>query len=171
MTKHEQLVAAVGGELWQARNHKRGRSIHVLANHTLLAVLDTESLTVAVRPSALFEPKPVELGLIRAMSMPEGAGRPPAGFAIMSLWDVLWRFGIVEPKALLEVPNDFGKRALHLRRMPKLSPGVLQVRHALLLRVLTQSDETFEELSHKVPTPPDELCHDLAALYLTRAIA
>lgn len=166
-TVNSRVICAVAAQLWDSRDQPRGRPIHVRSDHTLLAVLDTNKLTVAIRVNAQL----TDLIHLNTVFMPQSAADAPVGFVTQPLWDVLWHFGVTDPAASMLVPGDIASRKIHMRRLPLITPGLLEVRHTLILRELSRQDLTFEQLCALAPTPASVLCKDIAALYLTRSIS
>jgi hypothetical protein len=165
--EHDVLTATrVGAQLWAARGMPRGKTLHVACAGKLVAVLNTRSHQVAVRTDASEE----ELDNLSTQSMPESAGATPAGFIKTLLWDVIWQYGLHDPQALSELPREVAYRPLQLRRLPSVTPELLEPRHTTVLRHLLKENLTFEQLITATEIPSHRLCQDIAALVLTRAI-
>jgi hypothetical protein len=165
--EHDVLTATrVGAQLWAARGMPRGKTLHVACAGKLVAVLNTRSHQVAVRTDASEE----ELDNLSTQSMPESAGATPAGFMRTLLWDVIWQYGLHDPQALSELPREVAYRPLQLRRLPSVTPELLEPRHTTVLRHLLKENLTFEQLITATEIPSHRLCQDIAALVLTRAI-
>ncbi len=165
--EHNVLTATrVGAQLWAARGMPRGKTLHVACAGKLVAVLDTRSQKVSVRTDASEE----ELDNLSTQAMPESAGATPAGFVETFLWDVIWQYGLHDPQALSELPSEVAYRPLQLRRLPSVTPELLEPRHTTVLRHLLKENLTFEQLIAATEIPSHRLCQDIAALVLTRAV-
>jgi hypothetical protein len=164
---HPVLTATrVGAQLWAARGMPRGKTLHVACAGKLVAVLNTRSHKVALRLDASED----ELDNLSTQAMPESAGATPVGFTESFLWDVIWQYGLHDPQALSELPREVAYRPLQLRRLPSVTPELLEPRHTIVLRHLLKDHLTFEELITATDIPSHMLCQDIAALVLTRAI-
>jgi hypothetical protein len=165
--EHHVLTATrVGAQLWASRGMPRGKTLHVACGGRLVAVLNTRSHKVAMRLGASED----ELDNLSTQSMPESAGGTPAGFVETLLWDVIWQYGLHDPQALSELPREVAYRPLRLRRLPSVTPGLLEPRHTTVLRHLLKASLTFEQLTAVTGIPAHVLCQDIAALVLTRAV-
>jgi hypothetical protein len=165
--EHRVLTATrVGAQLWASRGMPRGKTLHVACGGRLVAVLNTRSHKVAMRLGATED----ELDNLNTQSMPESAGGTPAGFTETLLWDVIWQYGLHDPQALSELPREVAYRPLRLRRLPTVTPELLEPRHTTLLRHLLKTSLTFEQLITATGIPSHLLCQDIAALVLTRAV-
>jgi hypothetical protein len=165
----DSLVAArVGAQLWAARKLPPGKSLHVLSVTTgkLLAVLDTRSLKLAVRKDVVSH----DLDLLSTQTMPAAAAAKPSGFYDDHLWDMIWQYGLHDPDALGEMPKEVAYHPLQLRRLPAVTPELLQPRHTTLLRLLMKDSLSFAQLLDQTKTPGHQLCQDIAALVLTRSV-
>jgi hypothetical protein len=165
----DSLVAArVGAQLWAARTLPPGQSLHVVtvASGKLVAVLDTRSLTLAVRQGLVAQ----DLALLSTLTMPASAASKPDGFYDDYLWDMIWQYGLHDPDALGEMPQEVAYQPLQLRRLPAVTPGLLLARHTSLLRLLMKDRLTFAQLLQQTQTPGHQLCQDVAALVLTRSV-
>ncbi len=156
----------VGAELWAARSLPRGKPLHVMAGSKLMAVLDTRTHQVALRNDVVRK----ELDNLVTNAMPEFAAGRPAGFTDTYLWDVIWQYAMHEPTALMEVPREVAYRPLQMRRLPAVTPSLLEPRHTVLMRFLLKDNFTFEQLISLTEIPIYELCQDITALVLTRAV-
>jgi hypothetical protein len=156
----------VGSELWAARSLPRGKPLHVVAGTKLVAVLDTRSHQVALRNDVVRK----ELDNLTTTSMPESAAGRPTGFTDTYLWDVIWQYAMHDPTALMEVPREVAYRPLQMRRLPAVTPSLLEPRHTTLMRFLLKDNFTFEQLISLTEIPIYELCQDITALVLTRAV-
>ncbi len=164
---HSVLTATrVGAQLWGARGMPRGKTLHVSCAGKLVAVLNTRSHKVALRLDATEE----ELDNLSTQAMPESAGATPVGFTESFLWDVIWLYGLHDPQALSELPREVAYRPLQLRRLPSVTPELLEPRHTTVLRHLLKDSLSFEQLIVATEIPSHMLCQDIAALVLTRAI-
>lgn len=164
---HDVLTATrVGAQLWGARSMPRGKTLHVACAGKLVAVLNTRSQKVALRLDATED----ELDNLSTQAMPESAGATPVGFVETFLWDVIWQYGLHDPQALSELPREVAYRPLQLRRLPSVTPELLEPRHTTVLRHLLKDNLTFEQLIVATEIAPHMLCQDIAALVLTRAI-
>jgi hypothetical protein len=164
---HPVLTATrVGAQLWGARGMPRGKTLHVACAGKLVAVLNTRSHKVALRLDATED----ELDNLSTQAMPESAGATPVGFTESFLWDVIWQYGLYDPQALSELPREVAYRPLQLRRLPSVTPELLEPRHTTVLRHLLKDNLTFEQLITATDIPSHMLCQDIAALVLTRAI-
>jgi hypothetical protein len=161
-----QIAAMVGREIWAARQVAPGKAMQIVSGSKLIAVLSTSSPTVAVRTDVL----PEDVAFMTALVRPGLAGGTPAGFIQHDLWKLLWQYGIHDATALLEMPAEVAWRPLQLRRLPQVSPYLLQPRHATILRHLLDGDQTFEQLAQLTGEIPELLCHDVTALMLTRSV-
>jgi hypothetical protein len=165
--EHHVLTATrVGAQLWGARGMPRGKTLHVACAGKLVAVLNTRSHKVALRLDASED----ELDNLNTQTMPESAGGTPVGFIETLLWDVIWQYGLHDPQALSELPREVAYRPLQLRRLPSVTPELLEPRHTTVLRHLLKENLTFEQLIAATEIPSHRLCQDVAALVLTRAI-
>ncbi len=162
----DRVVAKVGAALWEARDRPPGRPIHVRADHHLVAVLNTQTLQVALRA----ELKPSDLLRLSAVVMPAAAARAPPGFVSRPLWDLLWQSAQTDPEIAAAMPHGVATQKLHLRRLPRVSAHLVVPRHDLLLRALTKNNLTFEALVQTLPVSAGDLSHDVAALYVTRSL-
>jgi hypothetical protein len=156
----------VGAELWAARSLPRGKPLHVYAGAKLMAVLDTRNHQVSLRNDVARK----ELDSLVTTSMPESAAGRPAGFTDSYLWDVIWQYAMHDPTALMEVPREVAYRPLQMRRLPAVTPSLLEARHTILMRFLLKDNFTFEQLISLTEIPIYELCQDITALVLTRAV-
>jgi hypothetical protein len=156
----------VGAELWAARSLPRGKPLHVMAGTKLVAVLDTRTHQVALRNDMVRK----ELDHLITSVMPESAAGKPAGFTNSYLWDVIWQYAMYDPTALMEVPREVAYRPLQMRRLPAVTPSLLEPRHTVLMRFLLKDNFTFEQLLSLTEIPIYELCQDITALVLTRAV-
>jgi hypothetical protein len=156
----------VGAELWAARSLPRGKPLHVMAGAKLVAVLDTRNHQVALRNDVVRK----ELDSLVTTSMPESAAGRPTGFTDSYLWDVIWQYAMHDPTALMEVPREVAYRPLQMRRLPAVTPNLLEPRHTVLMRFLLKDNFTFEQLIGLTEIPIYELCQDITALVLTRAV-
>jgi hypothetical protein len=156
----------VGAELWAARSLPRGKPLHVYAGAKLMAVLDTRNHQVGLRNDVVRK----ELDNLVTTSMPEAAAGRPAGFTDSYLWDVIWQYAMHDPTALMEVPREVAYRPLQMRRLPAVTPSLLEPRHTVLMRFLLKDNFTFEQLVSLTEIPIHELCQDITALVLTRAV-
>jgi hypothetical protein len=165
--EHSVLTATrVGAQLWGARGMPRGKTLHVACSGKLVAVLNTHSPKVAMRQDATED----ELDNLSTQTMPASAGGTPAGFTEALLWDVIWQYGLHDPQALSELPREVAYRPLQLRRLPSVTPELLEPRHTTVMRYLLKDHLTFEQLITATEIAPHLLCQDIAAMVLTRAI-
>lgn len=160
------IAVRVGGELWAARSLPRGKPLHVMAGTKLVAVLDTRTHRVALRHGVARE----ELETLVTTSRPESAAGKPTGFTDSYLWDVIWQYALHDPAALREVPPEVAYRPLQMRRLPAVTPSLLEPRHTVLMGFLLKDKFTFEQLVSLTDIPIYELCQDIAALVLTRSV-
>jgi hypothetical protein len=163
------LVAArLGAQLWAARKLPPGKSLHVVSvtSGKLVAVLNTRSLRLAVRQDLVSH----DLDLLSTQTMPEAAATKPSGFYDDQLWDMIWQYGLHDRDALGEMPKEVAYQPLQLRRLPAVTPELLQPRHTTLLRLLMKDGLSFEQLLELTKTPGHQLCQDIAALVLTRSV-
>lgn len=156
----------VGAELWAARSLPRGRPLHVYAGTKLVGVLDTRTHQVALRSDVVRK----ELENLVTNAMPEAASGTPPGFTESYLWDVIWQYAMHDPTALMEVPLEVAYRPLQMRRLPGVTPSLLEPRHTTLMRFLLKDNFTFEQLLSLTEIPIYELCQDITALVLTRSV-
>ncbi len=74
------------------------------------------------------------------------------------------------PTALMEVPREVAYRPTQMRRLPAVAPSLLEPRHTTLMRFLLQDNFTLEQLTSLTEIPIYQLCQDITALVLTRAV-
>jgi hypothetical protein len=161
-----QIFATIGREIWAARQIAPGKAMQIVSGSKLVAVLSTATALVSVRTDIERE----DLAYMTALVRPDSASGTPVGFKKHDLWDLLWQYGAHDATALLELPGEVAWRPLQLRRLPQVSPYLLQPRHASLLRHLLDADKTFDELVQLTHETPEVMCQDVASMMLTRSM-
>jgi hypothetical protein len=159
-------AARVGAQLWAARSVPRGKRLHVNTGTKLIATLDIERHQVILSDNLSRE----DLSNLSASSVPESAQGLSASYIATTRCDVIWQYALHDPTALMELPHEVAYRPLQMRRLPLVMPEFLEPRHRELMRVLLQDKLSFEQLLHCTEIPAHLLCHDVAALVLTRSV-
>jgi hypothetical protein len=162
----ERAKVSVGAQIWDTRQLPATRPVHISAVNKLVAVVNLATRKVAVRQDIDEQ----DLGKLSAQSMLASAATKPAGFAEFFICDLIWLYGLHDPAALAHIPPEVGSRPLQLRRLPSVTPQLLQPRHTALLGHLLQDRLNFEQLLERTQIPAHQLCQDLAALVMTRAV-
>lgn len=156
----------LGGKLWSQRESLDRRILHWMSDHVLLATIDTSTWQLGVRKLVAKD----LLGDTKFVGRPDGAHIMPDGFRAVSLFDVFWNFGLFGQSAVERLPRRFLTDPMELRRMPDVSAHLLAPRHRHMLRLLARHPMTFDTLQEALAANRDDLLHDIAALYYTRAV-
>jgi hypothetical protein len=175
----EHMLTRIGQLIWMHRRDLREeRVLHFEARGSLLGVLDAPTHQVFVRTTVFdaFAQSGTPLDKITAAVRPPSAGALPRGqhFKAHAMHDLLWLFGQNDPSATQVVPGRVATDALHLRRMPGVTPALLAPRHWALIRVMLGGPLVLSSLQTRlqaeVGAPCDGLAADLASLYLTDSL-
>jgi hypothetical protein len=156
----------IGAEIWDARTNGTSRPLHWLSGAKLIAVLDTQSQKIYFRDDV----DPQDLQQLSMQVMPASAAARPAGFHQESIWDLLWLFAMHSPDALVQVPAQITQGVLQLRRLPMVSPALIEPGHMQLLGTLLKNNLSFQQIAQNSDRALHLLCHDIAALALTKSI-
>lgn len=157
----------LGEALWRQRATLDRRVLHWMSPALLIATIDTGTWQLGVRRLV---PK-AEIAQARFVGRPDTAHLMPDGFRATTLYEVFWRFGLHGPAALECLPMRFLTDPIELRQMPRVPEPLLARRHRDLMRLLLKGPRRFEQLRETLQANRDDLLHDLAALYFTRAVA
>ncbi|MFM7331107.1 MAG: hypothetical protein ACKO1L_05530 [Brachymonas sp.] len=157
---------ALALELTQRQNELDGdHTFHLERNGSLQVIVDAPARRVLLHPGV----RPVDIGADAWMRRPRSANFAPAHFLQCSLEEITWLFGMHCP--LVDLPERYAQKTIHLRRNPRVRSSLLYPRHATLLDRLSLAPPTLAQLRQDLPTHQPWLERDLFALYLTRAIS
>jgi hypothetical protein len=162
-----QALARMGGLIYTERENFQQRVYHLLANGKPLGVLDRRKGHFYVRQ----EIPQVDLTDLHCVMRPHGANELSHDMALMPVQDAVWLYGAHDPEALLDLPAEMGIHWLRLRKLPNVSPHLMQDRHLALIRILLVRDKLFDQLlRNSSKNDHVHLLRDLASMLLTRAI-
>jgi hypothetical protein len=162
------LLAAVrvGAQLWASRSLPRGKPLRITAGPLLVATMDIHRHEVALRTDLRRE----DLDNLSTAIAAQGEMVRPAGSTTTTMCDLLWQYALHDPTALMVLPPEVAYKSMELRKMPLVSSELMQPRHTQLMRILLKKPLTFEQMLEQTEIPAHQLCHDIAALIMTRAL-
>jgi hypothetical protein len=140
-------------------------TFHLERNGSLQAIVDAPGRRVFLHAAV----RPEDVGADAWLRRPRSANFAPAHFLQCSLEEMMWLFAL--HCGLLDLPERYTRKPIHLRRNPRVRDTLLNARHALLLDRLSISPPTLAQLRQELPKQASWLERDLFALYLTRAIS
>ncbi|NJS36868.1 MAG: hypothetical protein HC765_11340 [Brachymonas sp.] len=108
---------------------------------------------------------------LHAVMRPQGAEASGRDLEQIPVQDLVWQYGQHDPEALLDLPTEIGTHWLHLRKLPNVSPSLLQERHLVLIRLLLVREQLFDQLLKQTPKQDhSKLMRDVASMVLTRSV-
>ncbi|NJM44708.1 MAG: hypothetical protein HC858_13500 [Brachymonas sp.] len=160
-------AARIGGLIYTERATFLPRIYHVLADGSLLGILDRRKGQFFIRRQIQSE----DLSDLHAVMRPQGAEASGRDLEQIPVQDLVWQYGQHDPEALLDLPTEIGTHWLHLRKLPNVSPSLLQERHLALIRLLLVREQLFDQLLKQTPKQDhSKLMRDVASMVLTRSV-
>jgi len=132
---------------------------HVTVRGKLYAVVSRRT-GIGVWPIA----NPVHLGEAVWHRRPESADATPGTFMRVPLVQAMWQYATRTTRDCL--PAHYRRKRLYLRRPPSVPMRLLSDRCLLLVRELSRSPGTFQELMQRTGTPGTDLARQIAALHV-----
>jgi hypothetical protein len=167
------IDARFGELIWRHRaDLRREKTLHFFLDSTLLGILDAGGHRLLARRAAIdalaHSQRP--LNAIVALVRPSSASQHPRSqeFTAVSMYDLLWQYGQMNPNVHTHLPPQIATAALHLRRLPWVSQALLNERHERLVRLMGGGAKSFTQLAqHLGEDTAAMLFADVASLYVT----
>lgn len=136
---------------------------HVQVADALLAVVDFDRVTLAIRPQTRY------LLLEQAhWAMRSEQAQAPSHFLHFPIEHIMWDYAKRSGRQLL--PLRYTQREITLRRYPRLPLTCLNDAELALLTLLRQMPQSLVQISRQLKLPIDQISHLLGALYFSGAI-
>jgi hypothetical protein len=137
---------------------------HLEDNGTLHMILDVPQRRLFMRSTV----RPVDIQIAAWSQRPKSANYAPPDFIECTFEEVAWVFALHSPR--VNLPSRYGRKAIYIRRMPRVRPSMFYERHTPLFELLHLKPSSLSELMQQPEIDSRFIERDLFALYICRAI-
>jgi hypothetical protein len=155
---------ALGAQVIAREGKLKPGVYHVSYKGNLLAVVNLRDWQVGLSPTA----RPIDFDDAQWDKRPDSASSIPEKFVRVSLTLLMWAYAQRTRNDVL--PKRYRAATVYFRRAPRVPMRWLKDAHLVLLRELSTSPGTFENLRQRTGMGEQQLARDLASLYFAGSI-